>query len=97
MRLRIRRFAAGALAAGLVFAASAAAGAEDKIIKIGALLPMSGPGSYFGAQDKQGIELALDEINRQGARGYKLEVKYEDFELQPAAGDAGGQAVARAI
>jgi hypothetical protein len=68
----IRRLAAGALAAGLVFAASAAVGADDKVIKIGALLPMSGPGSYFGVQDKQGIELALEQINRIGIGGSAL-------------------------
>jgi branched-chain amino acid transport system substrate-binding protein len=64
-------------------AASAAIGADDKVIKIGALLPMSGPGSYFGAQDKQGIELALAEINRTGVGGYKLDVKYEDSSCSP--------------
>src|SRR5580704_17055266 len=83
MRPRIRRLAAGALAAGLALAASAAIGADDKVIKIGALFPMSGPGSYFGAQDKQGIELALEHINRDGVDGYKLEVQYEDSACSP--------------
>jgi branched-chain amino acid transport system substrate-binding protein len=72
MRLRIHRLAAGAIAVALVVAAAAAARAEDKMIKIGALLPMSGPGSYFGAQDKQGIELALEQLNRAGVSGYKF-------------------------
>ncbi len=40
------------------------ASAQDKTIKIGALLPTSGPGAYFGAQDKQGIELALEQLNK---------------------------------
>jgi branched-chain amino acid transport system substrate-binding protein len=82
-RQGIHRLAAGALAAGLVLTASAAVGADDKVIKIGALLPMSGPGSYFGAQDKQGIELALEQINRTGIGGYKLDVKYEDSACSP--------------
>jgi len=82
MPLLVCRLAAGALAAGL-FAASAAVRADDKFIKIGALLPMSGPGSYFGAQDKQGIELALEQINRAGIGGYKLDVKYEDSSCSP--------------
>ena len=71
MGLRICYFAVGAIAAAI---AAGHARAEDKVIKIGGLLPMSGPGSYFGAQDKQGIELALDEINRVGVAGYKFEV-----------------------
>ena len=59
------------------------ANAQDKTIKIGALLPMSGPGSYFGAQDKQGVELALEELNKSGINGYKFAVQYEDFACSP--------------
>src|SRR5262245_40263000 len=56
--------------------------AEDKTIKIGGLLPISGPGAYFGAQDKQGIELALDEI-KAGVNGYKFAIQYEDSACAP--------------
>jgi len=83
MSKRTRHFAAQAIAVTLLLAAGADARAEDKTIKIGALLPISGPGSYFGAQDKQGIELALDEINKSGVNGYKLDVKYEDSSCSP--------------
>jgi branched-chain amino acid transport system substrate-binding protein len=83
LRLHICRLAAGAVAAAFLVVASAPVRAKDKIIKIGALLPMSGPGAYFGAQDKQGIELALDEINRASIGGYKLDVKYEDSSCSP--------------
>ena len=44
---------------------------------------MSGPGSYFGAQDKQGVELALEQINKAGVNGYKFEVQYEDLSCSP--------------
>jgi branched-chain amino acid transport system substrate-binding protein len=57
--------------------------AQDKTIKIGAVLPMSGPGAYFGAQDKQGIELALDQLNKDGVDGYKFVVQYEDSSCAP--------------
>ena len=67
---------------GLSVAASCAY-AQDKLIKIGGLFPMSGPGSYFGVQDKQGIELALEEINKTGVNGYKLEIQYEDSACSP--------------
>src|SRR3974390_1842622 len=56
---------------------------QDKLIKIGGLFPMSGPGSYFGVQDKQGIELALEEVNKTGVNGYKLQVQYEDSACSP--------------
>ncbi len=68
--------------------ALAAAGAShalaaDPVIKIGGLLPISGPGSYFGAQDKQGIELALEAINKSGVNGFKFEIQYEDSSCSP--------------
>jgi len=57
--------------------------AQDKVIKIGGLFPMSGPGAYFGAQDKQGIDLAIEQINKTGVNGYKFEVQYEDSACSP--------------
>ena len=60
-----------------------AANAQDKTIKIGALFPMSGPGAYFGAQDKQGVELALEQLNKDGVNGYKFTVQYEDSACSP--------------
>jgi branched-chain amino acid transport system substrate-binding protein len=82
-----RSFVVPAIAAGLAFVVLAitapGARAEDKVIKIGALLPISGPGSYFGVQDKQGIELALEQLNKTSVNGYKFEVKYEDSACSP--------------
>ena len=66
-----------------LMAGLAPAGAQDKTIKIGALFPMSGPGAYFGAQDKQGIELAIEQLNKAGVGGYKLEIQYEDSACSP--------------
>ena len=69
--------------AAILLAGATAARADDKVIRIGGLLPMSGPGSYFGVQDKQGIELALEEVNKTGVNGYKLEVHFEDSACSP--------------
>ena len=55
--------------------------AAEKAIRIGALLPISGPGAYFGAQDKQGIELALEQST--GPATTKFEIKYEDSGCSP--------------
>jgi branched-chain amino acid transport system substrate-binding protein len=71
-----------AVSAGLMASASAGL-AQDKTIKIGGLLPMSGPGAYFGVQDKQGIELALDELNSAGVNGYKFAIQYQDSACSP--------------
>ena len=67
----------------MAFGSIGAAHAQDKTIKIGGLFPMSGPGAYFGAQDKQGIELALDELNKTGVNGYKFAIQYEDSACSP--------------
>jgi hypothetical protein len=60
-----------------LLAASSAGFAQDKTIRIGGLLPVSGPGAYFEAQDKRGIELAFDGINRSGFDGYRFAIQYE--------------------
>jgi branched-chain amino acid transport system substrate-binding protein len=84
MTLRLRSRAVVAIAAGLIATfAVAGARADDKVIKIGALLPISGPGSYFGVQDKQGIELAIEQLNKTGVNGHKFEVRYEDSACSP--------------
>ena len=69
--------------AGVATLGIGSASAQDKTIKIGGLFPMSGPGAYFGAQDKQGIELALDELNKAGVNGYKFAIQYEDSACSP--------------
>src|SRR3954454_16866251 len=69
--------------AGIATFGAGSASAQDKTIKIGGLFPMSGPGSYFGAQDKQGIELALEELNKAGVNGYKFAIQYEDSACSP--------------
>ena len=72
------RTAIAALAA--VIASSAFA--QDRIVRIGVLMPISGPGSYFGVMDKEGIELALEQF-KNGVNGYKLQVQYEDSACSP--------------
>jgi branched-chain amino acid transport system substrate-binding protein len=83
MQRHSARISLAAVTAVVLCAASGSVHAQDKVIKIGGLFAMSGPGSYFGVQDKQGIELALEEINKTGANGYKLEVQYEDSACSP--------------
>src|SRR5215470_7928387 len=72
--------AARLMAASVLFAAGASTALAADVIKIGGLFPMSGPGSYFGAQDKQGIELALEALDKSGT---KFEIQYEDSACSP--------------
>jgi len=70
-----------ALAAAIVLAAAAAA-AQERVVRIGVAMPISGPGSYFGVMDKEGIELALEQL-KGTVNGYKLQVQYEDSACSP--------------
>jgi branched-chain amino acid transport system substrate-binding protein len=70
------------LGALLLAGASMPGFAQNKVIHVAALLPISGPASYFGVQDKQGMELALEELSG-GINGYKLEIHYEDSACSP--------------
>jgi branched-chain amino acid transport system substrate-binding protein len=53
---------------------------EPEVIKIGAILPLTGEGSFWGNNAKKGIELSLEEINSSSNKNnkYKIEVIYED-------------------
>src|SRR5258706_12836823 len=59
-----------------------AAQAQDKVIRIGVLMPISGPGSYFGVMGKEVIDLALDQF-KAGVNGYRLQGQYEDSACSP--------------
>jgi branched-chain amino acid transport system substrate-binding protein len=83
MTMRVCRRTVVAAMVATTFAAASGARADDKTIKIGALLPISGPGSYFGVQDRQGIDLAVEQLNKAGVAGHKLEVRYEDSACSP--------------
>jgi branched-chain amino acid transport system substrate-binding protein len=54
--------------------------AQEKPITIGALLPLTGDFAYFGEQARQGIEIALAEMNKDGER---VRVVYEDEKCLP--------------
>lgn len=48
-------------------------------VKIGALLPLTGSGANYGKSLKQGINIAVEEINASGGiNGKKLEIIFED-------------------
>lgn len=60
---------------------------EEKEIKIGAILPLTGDFSSHGEDAKKGIDLALDEVNNKGGiGGKKVIVVYEDDKMQASSG-----------
>ncbi|MBC7328440.1 ABC transporter substrate-binding protein [bacterium] len=54
---------------------------EERNIKIGVILPLTGQLSTFGQSVRKGVELALEEVNREGGvLGKKVELIIEDDE-----------------
>jgi branched-chain amino acid transport system substrate-binding protein len=78
MKRFLRMMAAAACAIGFAVVAQA----QERVIRIGVLMPISGPGSYFGVMGKEGIDLALEQL-KGGVNGYKLQVQYEDSACSP--------------
>lgn len=71
----------GATALGIVFAASSAFAQSGAPIKIGNLLPVTGPTAGTGLSTKAGIEIAFEEANYQ-AGGRRLELLTEDDQFK---------------
>lgn len=66
-------------------ATQAAATPAPKPIKLGAILPLTGPSGATGQDMKDGYELAKEQINTAGGiKGAQLEVIYEDDKNDPA-------------
>jgi len=64
--------------------------AAPKTIKIGNIIPLSGPSASVGIQGKQAREMALEEINSAGGiksmGGAKLELLFSDSKSDPTTG-----------
>jgi branched-chain amino acid transport system substrate-binding protein len=78
------RSLAAALACSIASALVAfSAQAQDRSIRIGVVMPISGPGSYFGVMGKEGIDLAMEQVGKQPINGYRLQVQAEDSACSP--------------
>jgi len=59
--------------------------AEPEVIKIGLLVQLSGPGSELGVNVRNGVRIAIKEINQQGGiKGKKIVLLVEDNKQDPA-------------
>ena len=57
---------------------------EEKVIKIGVILPLTGGAGKYGQYIKQSLELGMEEINEKGGiNGKKLHIIYEDDQANP--------------
>src|SRR6476661_1268639 len=76
----MRRIGLTAILASLLSIAAARA----ETIRIGAILPLTGPGALIGTQQMRGIQFAVDQANAKGGvRGNKIEVVFEDNQAKP--------------
>lgn len=89
MNKGIRILAVAVMLTALIFtAAYQPVGAQQEPIRIGAIIPLTGPAGVSGQAMQKGYQLALDEINRQAVLGRRIELIVEDDKGDPATGAA---------
>lgn len=81
-------FMAAAVVGGLFLVTfSACTKKESNIIKIGAILPLSGPVSNLGQWVKNGMDIAVSEVNSSGGiSGKNIQIVYADSKADPKEG-----------
>ena len=58
--------------------------AMAETVRLGAILPLTGPGAVIGTQQQRGIQLAVEQINAKGGvLGNPIEVIFEDNQAKP--------------
>ena len=74
----------------LVLGTGAGLQAAEKVVRIGNIIPLSGPSASVGEQGRNSREMAVEEINAAGGikslGGAKLEMLYADSESKPEKG-----------
>lgn len=63
----------------LLILACTVAAAQAKTIRLGAVIPLTGPAAVVGNQQMRGLRFAVDNINAKGGiQGNKVEIQFED-------------------
>jgi branched-chain amino acid transport system substrate-binding protein len=86
-----RKFIGQGAAAASVIAMPTIGGAQPKAIKIGVLHPVTGALAYSGQQCREGVLMAIEDINKTGIKsmgGAKIEALLGDAQSTPQAGTA---------
>ena len=83
------------LAAAISFAFAGAASAQEQVIKIGHVAPISGSIAHLGKDNENGAKMAIDELNAKGVmiggKKAKFELLLEDDAADPKQGTAVAQ------
>ena len=87
-KLKLTVLAALTLVAGL-------ASAQDAVVKIGHVAPMSGSQAHYGKDNENGVRMAIEDLNTQniviGGKKIKFEIVAEDDAADPKQGTAVAQ------
>ncbi len=88
MKLKLTVAAAVAVAAGYAVA-------EEVVVKIGHVAPMSGSQAHYGKDNENGVRMAIEDLNAQkiviGGKTIKFEIAAEDDAADPKQGTAVAQ------
>jgi branched-chain amino acid transport system substrate-binding protein len=72
------------LAMGMLAGAAPRHAVAADTIRFGAILPLTGPATVIGTQEKRGIEMAVDDMNAKGGvAGQKIDLLVEDNQAKP--------------
>ena len=90
MQFQLKLTAAMAIAAVCGLAA-----AQDQVVKIGHVAPLSGPQAHYGKDNENGVRMAIEDLNAQGVtiggKKIKFEIQAEDDAADPKQGTAAAQ------
>ena len=88
MKLKLTVVAALATLAGM-------ASAQDMVVKIGHVAPLSGSQAHYGKDNENGVRMAIDDLNKQniviGGKKASFEIVAEDDAADPKQGTAAAQ------
>ncbi|NCP53725.1 MAG: branched chain amino acid ABC transporter substrate-binding protein, partial [Comamonadaceae bacterium CG_4_9_14_0_8_um_filter_60_18] len=88
MKLKLTVAAAVAVAAGVAVA-------QEVVVKIGHVAPMSGSQAHYGKDNENGVRMAIEDLNAQkikiGGKTIKFEIAAEDDAADPKQGTAVAQ------
>jgi branched-chain amino acid transport system substrate-binding protein len=90
MQFKLKLTAALAIAAACGFAA-----AQEQVVKIGHVAPLSGAQAHYGKDNENGVRMAIEDLNAQkikiGGKTIKWEIQAEDDAADPKQGTAAAQ------
>ena len=88
MKLKLTVAAAIAAMAGMV-------SAQEQVVRIGHVAPMSGAQAHYGKDNENGTRMAIEDLNKQGVtiggKKIKFEIQAEDDAADPKQGTAAAQ------